>query len=56
MELKICHLFPDILNLYGDRGNVVCMQKRLNWRSIDVSVTAYVYEIDVTAGFFPADR
>ena len=39
MELKICHLFPDILNLYGDRGNVVCMQKRLNWRSIDVSVT-----------------
>ena len=39
MELKICHLFPDILNLYGDRGNVVCMQKRLNWRSIDVRVT-----------------
>ena len=20
MELKICHLYPDILNLYGDRG------------------------------------
>ena len=39
MELKICHLFPDVLNLYGDRGNVVCMQKRLNWRGIDVSVT-----------------
>lgn len=38
MELKICHLFPDILNLYGDRGNVVCMQKRLIWRGIDVSV------------------
>ena len=39
MELKICHLFPDVLNLYGDRGNVVCMQKRLGWRGIDVSVT-----------------
>lgn len=38
MELKICHLFPDVLNLYGDRGNVTCMQKRLNWRGIDVSV------------------
>ncbi len=38
MELRICHLFPDILNLYGDRGNVTCMQKRLNWRGIDVSV------------------
>ena len=38
MELKICHVFPDVLNLYGDRGNVVCMQKRLNWRGIDVEV------------------
>lgn len=38
MELKICHLFPDILNLYGDRGNVTCMQKRLQWRGIGVSV------------------
>ena len=25
MELKICHLYPDILNLYGDRGNILCM-------------------------------
>ena len=23
MELKICHLYPDILNLYGDRGNIL---------------------------------
>ena len=22
MELNICHLYPDILNLYGDRGNI----------------------------------
>ena len=39
MELKICHLFPDILNLYGDRGNVICMRRRLGWRGIDVSVS-----------------
>ena len=33
MELNICHLYPDILNLYGDRGNVLCMRKsRLRWR------------------------
>ena len=38
MELRICHLFPDILNLYGDRGNVTCMKQRLSWRGIDVSV------------------
>ena len=39
MELKICHLYPDVLNLYGDRGNVICMEKRLQWRGIDVVTT-----------------
>lgn len=39
MELKICHLYPDILNLYGDQGNIICMKKRLEWRNIDCSIT-----------------
>ncbi|MCD8016988.1 MAG: glutamine amidotransferase, partial [Oscillospiraceae bacterium] len=39
MELKICHLYPDVLNLYGDRGNIICMKKRLEWRGIDCTVT-----------------
>ena len=39
MELKICHLYPDILNLYGDQGNIICMKKRLEWRNIECSVT-----------------
>ena len=38
MELNICHLYPDVLNLYGDGGNILCLQKRLAWRGIDVSV------------------
>lgn len=38
MELNICHLYPDILNLYGDRGNVICLKKRLEWRGIDCHV------------------
>ena len=38
MELNICHLYPDILNLYGDRGNVLCLQKRLEWRGISCNV------------------
>lgn len=40
MELKICHLYPDVLNLYGDTGNIICMKNRLEWRGIDVSVTS----------------
>jgi CobQ-like glutamine amidotransferase family enzyme len=39
MELNICHLYPDVLNLYGDRGNVTCMERRLRWRGIDVTTT-----------------
>ena len=38
MELKICHMYPDVLNLYGDRGNVMCMTQRLNWRGIETTV------------------
>lgn len=38
MELNICHLYPDVLNLYGDRGNVRCLQKRLEWRGISCNV------------------
>ena len=39
MELKICHIYPDALNLYGDRGNILCLRRRLEWRGVGVSVT-----------------
>lgn len=35
MIVKIAHLYPDLLNLYGDSGNVLCLQKRLIWRNIE---------------------
>ena len=38
MELNICHLYPDILNLYGDRGNIITMKRRLESRGIKVNV------------------
>ena len=38
MELNICHLYPDILNLYGDRGNIITMKRRLESRGISVNV------------------
>lgn len=43
MELKICHLYPDLLNLYGDRGNIICMEKRLQWRGIGCSIEDLKY-------------
>ncbi|MBQ9249336.1 MAG: glutamine amidotransferase [Oscillospiraceae bacterium] len=39
MELKICHMYPDVLNLYGDGGNIRCITRRLQWRGIDAEVT-----------------
>lgn len=36
--LNICHLYPDVLNLYGDTGNILCMKQRLLWRGIDCVV------------------
>lgn len=38
-ELNICHLYPDLLNLYGDRGNIIAIAKRSQWRGINVNVT-----------------
>lgn len=39
-SISICHLYPEALNLYGDRGNVLCLQKRLEWRGIACEITA----------------
>ena len=44
MKIKILHLYPDLLNLYGDRGNIECMRKRLMWRGIDAEVVTYTCE------------
>ena len=41
MHIGIAHFLPDLLNLYGDHGNVFCLQKRLLWRGISASVTQY---------------
>ncbi len=40
MELNICHMYPDVLNLYGDRGNILCLSSRARWRGIDVNVVS----------------
>ena len=38
-RLNIIHLYPDLLNLYGDRGNIQCLRMRCKWRGIDARVT-----------------
>lgn len=34
-SLTICHLYPDRMNIYGDRGNIFALKRRLEWRDIE---------------------
>jgi CobQ-like glutamine amidotransferase family enzyme len=38
MKLRIVHLYPDLLDLYGDRGNVMTLTQRLAWRGYESEV------------------
>ncbi len=38
IRLTIHHLYADMMNLYGDRGNVIAIKKRAEWRGIPVEV------------------
>lgn len=52
MERKITigHLYPDLLNLYGDRGNIACLMQRCLWRGIEAETFEFELndEIDFT--------
>ncbi len=37
--LRLGHLYPALMNIYGDRGNVVCLQRRCRLRGIDLEIT-----------------
>lgn len=52
-KLTIGHLYPDLLNLYGDRGNIQCLKKRCQWRDIEAEVICY--EIDDPIDFTKLD-
>lgn len=49
-HLRIAHLYPKRMNIYGDRGNILALTKRCQWRDIPVSL----HEIDV-GDELPAD-
>lgn len=36
--LRVIHLYPDALNLYGDGGNAIVLERRCRWRGIPVEV------------------
>jgi hypothetical protein len=38
--LRVCALYPDLMNIYADRGNLLLLERRCAWRGIGFSVTS----------------
>jgi lipid II isoglutaminyl synthase (glutamine-hydrolysing) len=37
--IRLVHLYPDLMSVYGDRGNVLALVRRAEWRGLAVDVT-----------------
>lgn len=51
MELRVAHLYPDVMNIYGDRGNVIALKYRCEARGIGFVLT----EVGIGDPFDPAE-
>jgi CobQ-like glutamine amidotransferase family enzyme len=38
--LRVCALYPELLNIYADRGNLLVLERRCRWREIGFALTA----------------
>jgi CobQ-like glutamine amidotransferase family enzyme len=38
--LRVCALYPDLMNIYADRGNLLMLERRCAWRGIGFELTA----------------
>ena len=47
MKITIGHLYLDLLNLYGDRGNSQCLMKRCQWRGIEAETIPFELEDEI---------
>ncbi len=37
--LRVCALYPDLMNIYADRGNLLMLRRRCEWRGIDFELS-----------------
>ncbi|HEV2061493.1 MAG TPA: glutamine amidotransferase [Solirubrobacteraceae bacterium] len=38
--LRVCAIYPDLMNIYADRGNLLLLDRRCGWRGIGFELTA----------------
>lgn len=41
MEVRIAHLYPSLMNIYADRGNILTLVQRLAWRGMTAGVDEF---------------
>ena len=46
-ELNVVDMYSDILNIYGDIGNLKCIKKRCEWRGIKFNLKSYSVNHDM---------
>ena len=64
MKIAIGWLYPTLMSTYGDRGNVICLQRRCQWRNIEVEIVplkrgtegAEFKRVDIIVGGGAQDR
>jgi CobQ-like glutamine amidotransferase family enzyme len=39
-RLRVCALYPDLMNIYADRGNLIMLRRRSEWRGIEFELLA----------------
>jgi lipid II isoglutaminyl synthase (glutamine-hydrolysing) len=37
--LRVCALYPDLMNIYADRGNLLVLERRCRWRGLGFQLT-----------------
>ena len=38
--LRVCALYPDLMNIYADRGNLIVLERRCSWRGFGFQLQA----------------
>jgi lipid II isoglutaminyl synthase (glutamine-hydrolysing) len=38
--VRVCALYPDLMNIYADRGNLLVLERRCRWRGIDFQLSS----------------
>ncbi len=64
LDITIGWLYPTLMSTYGDRGNVICLQRRLSWRGYEVKVlpldqtatASDIHQVDLLVGGGAQDR